>query len=99
MDQTYITPYHLQSKGVVERNNRLLVDLLRTLLMRRGKGEWDTLLLQIMRAFRGTPNTNTQETASYLLVGRELRLHDQLLNLPSPVDKCINDSIIEYKKD
>ena len=47
--------YHPESNGVVERSNRALGDSLRTLLLRCDQEEWDLLLPQVMRAFRGTP--------------------------------------------
>ena len=71
-------PYHAQANGVVERNNRGLGDALRALLLDRDQKDWDLLLPQIMRAFRGTPHTATGETANYMMLGREARLLDQL---------------------
>ena len=53
--KSHTTPYHPQANGIVERNNRGLGDSLRTLLLNRGQEEWDLLLPQLMRAFRGTP--------------------------------------------
>ena len=85
--KTHTTPYHPQANGIVERNNRVLGDSLRALLTKRGQDEWDTLLPQIMRAFRGTPHTTTNETANFLMLGRELRLPNQLINLPSPYEE------------
>ena len=78
IDKTHTTPYHHQSNGVVEWSNRKLEDQLRTLLLRRGQEEWDLLLPQIMRAFRGTPHYVTGETANLMMLGRESLLPDQL---------------------
>ncbi|XP_067947288.1 uncharacterized protein [Watersipora subatra] len=76
--KTWTTPYHPQGNGDVERNNRSLGDSLKAQLLRHGPTEWDLLLPQIMRTFRGTPHSATGETANYMMMGRELRLPDQL---------------------
>jgi len=47
VNQNRTTPYHLQGNGVVKRNNRMLSDALRSLLLGRGQEEWDTVLLQV----------------------------------------------------
>lgn len=47
------------------------------MLLGRGQ-EWDVLLPQLLQAYRGTPHTATGETANMLMLGRELRLPDQL---------------------
>jgi transposase InsO family protein len=84
INKTHTTPYHPQANGMVERNNRTLGDALRTLLLKRGQEEWDLLLPQIMRAFRGTPHTITKETPNNMMFGRELRLPDQVQCYPLP---------------
>ena len=69
---------------VVERGNRVLGDALRALLLNRGQGDWDLVLPQLLRDFRGTPHASTGETANILMVGRELRLPNLLMSIPSP---------------
>ena len=61
VERTRTTPYHPQANGIVERNNRLLGDSLRTLLIDKGQEEWDLLLPQLMRAFRGTPTPRQEK--------------------------------------
>jgi hypothetical protein len=82
--KTRSTPYHPQGNSVVERGNKTLGDSLRALLVGSSKDDWDVLLPQIMRAFRASPHSLTGETANYLMLGREVRLPDQLLHGASP---------------
>jgi len=78
VNQSRTTPYHLQGNGVVERNNRMLGDALRSLLLGRGQEEWDMVLPQVMRAYRSTSHTSTGETPNLLMLGRETRVPDHL---------------------
>ena len=72
VDKTRTTPYHPQANSMVERNNKGLGDSLRAMLLERGQDEWDVLLPQLPRAYRGTPHTATGETANMMMLGREL---------------------------
>ncbi|XP_067945258.1 uncharacterized protein [Watersipora subatra] len=51
-----------------------------------GQNEWDLLLPQLMRAYRGTLHSATGDTANMLMLGRELRLPDQLASHPPPTE-------------
>ena len=70
--QTHTTPYHPQANEVVERGNQVL----RALLLEWSQDDWDLVLPQLLRAFRGTPQSSTGETANLSMLGRELRLPD-----------------------
>ena len=63
---------------MVERNNRVLGDALRSLLINRPEEDWDILLPHVMRALRATPHSFTKETPNFMMMGREVRLPDQL---------------------
>jgi len=85
INQSGMTPYHPQGNGVVERNNRMLGDSLRSLLIGRSQEEWDTVLPQIMRAYRSTPHFSTLETPNFLMLGRETRVPEHVTyHVPAP---------------
>jgi len=56
----------------------MLGDALRSLHLGRSQEEWNTVLLQVMRAYRSTPRTSTGEILNLLMLGRETRVPDHL---------------------
>jgi len=57
------------------------------------------VLLQIMRAYRSTPHSATQETPNFLMLGRETRVPEHLTyHVPvpeSPVHEYVGGGLIE----
>ena len=53
------------------------------------------MLLQLLRAFRGTPQASTGETANMLMLGKELRLPDLLMNNPPPGDQQVHSEYVQ----
>ena len=49
-------------------------------MLKRGSREWDLVLPQLMRAFRSISPSATGKTANMLILGREIRLPDPLVN-------------------
>ena len=89
--KTRTSPYYPQGNEVVERGNRTLRDVIRTLLLLRTPQNWEKLLPEVMRAFRATPRSVTKETANRLMLGQETRLPDQLkCSAPNeePMNRC-----------
>ena len=77
--KSHTTPYHPQANGVVERGNRDLGDMLRSLLIGKDEEDWDLLLPQIMRTIRASPHKQTGETANFMMLGREVRLPEHFI--------------------
>jgi len=56
----------------------MLGDAFRSLLLGQGQEEWDVVLPQIMRSYRSTPHSSTQETPNFLMLGRETQVPEHL---------------------
>ena len=68
---------------MVERGNRDLGDMLRSMLLGKDEEDWDLLLPQIMRTIRASPHKQTGETANFMMLGRETRLPEHLMYGPA----------------
>jgi len=98
VNQSQTTPYHPQENGVVEWNNRMLGDSLRSVLIGRSQEEWGMVLPQIMRAYRSTPHSSTLETPNFLMLGRETRVPEHVTyHVPTP-ESNVHDYVDELMK-
>ena len=68
--QAHSTTYHPQTNGLVERQNRLLVNMLRAYCSRYMK-DWDKYLPQVVGAYNSTQHSTTRINPFMMLTGRE----------------------------
>ena len=95
MDASRTTPYHPEGDGQVERMNRTLLAMLRS-LEEAQKSSWCDHLNKVIFAYNCTKHETTGYSPFYLLFGRNPRLPvDTLFNLPVEHN---NRSVDEYVK-
>ena len=68
--QAQSTTYHPQTNGLVERQNRTLVSMLRVYCSRY-MTDWDRYLPQVMGAYNSTQHSTTGVSLHMMLTGRE----------------------------
>ena len=71
--QAHSTTYHPQTNGLVERQNRTLVSMLRVYCSRY-MTDWDRYLPQVMGAYNSTQHSNTGVSPHMMLTGHEKSL-------------------------
>ena len=85
--KTRTTPFHPSSDGLVERQNRTLLQMLR-IVIEENVADWDEHLPYVMAAYRNSVQESTQETPFYLMFGRHMTIPlDLCLELPKRIEK------------
>lgn len=74
-------------------------DALRTSLLDGDPCNWDQVLPHLMRALRALPHMATQETAHYLMLGRELWLPDELYGHVPPIPEQSTQHVYLLQRD
>nr|XP_034304729.1 uncharacterized protein LOC117682052 [Crassostrea gigas] len=70
--KTRTRPYHPQCDGLVERFNKTLITMLRSLVDEH-QSDWDELLPYVLIAYRSVEQESTGFSPNYLMLGREVR--------------------------
>ncbi|KAA3671970.1 uncharacterized protein DEA37_0006140 [Paragonimus westermani] len=84
--QTLTTPYHLRGNSLVERTNRAIMTVLRTLIEQHKSDCWDEILPQCFLAYGAAVHSNAGCTPSLLSPGGELRLPIEVLTPLVPAE-------------
>jgi hypothetical protein len=85
IQKTRTTPYHLQSDGMVERNNRTILTML-SAFVNEHQHDWDEHLPYISIAYRAAEHETTGNTPNYMMLGREV-------TTPLDIQYCMPRSI------
>ena len=75
--QAHSTTYHPQTNGLVERQNRTLVSMLRVYCSRY-MDDWDKHLPQVMGAYNSTEHSTTGISPHMMLTGHEMYRHHKM---------------------
>ena len=71
--QAHSTTYHPQTKGLLERQNRALVSMMRVYCSRY-MNDWDRYLPRVMGAYNTTQHSTTESSPHMMLTGHEKSL-------------------------
>ena len=90
--KTRTTSYHPQSDGLVERFNRTLVQMLKTVVNEKGD-DWDDHLPYVVSAYRHTKHESTGFSPFHLMYGRHASMPlDIIVGAPSKgVATCVTE--------
>lgn len=94
IEKTHATPLRPQSNGLVERQNRTLVAMLKP-YCQSNQNVWDTYLQQVMLAYRSTPQSSTKISPNKMLYGHEVVLPVQAFT-GRPCDQVEHKNIDVY---
>jgi transposase InsO family protein len=90
-------PYRPQGNSIVERYNRTMHNLLRTLEPEK-KRNWPDYLGELTFMYNATPHASTGFAPYFLLFSRKPRLFaDNLLDFDSVVDKPVEEWVLEHR--
>ena len=76
------SPFHPEGNSVCERLNGTLLSILKPCMLDH-PDDWDTLIPNVLMAYRSTRHSSTGFTPNYLLTGREMRLPAHVI-FPAP---------------
>ena len=83
--KTRSSPFHPEGNGICELLNGIPLSILKPCTY-DNTDQWDTLIPNILLAYRSTKHSSTGFTPTYLHSGRELRLPRQVF-FPAPESK------------
>ena len=79
--QSFTVAYHPQSNGLVERNNRKILEILRH-IVDDVKDAWEDWLPQVATSINGSLSTATGKSPYWIIFGKDKRLPYDLLTGP-----------------
>ncbi len=96
--QSRTTPYRPQSDGLVERQNRTLIDLIRVAQVQQSKS-WDEVLPLMTWAYNTSVHMSTGQTPFSMMFGRDPQTDFDLDMgiVPDPVPSCPAEYVIWLK--
>ena len=99
IDKTRTTPFHPQSIAVIERMNRILLNMLAK-TVDEFLSNWTQQLPYVMMAFRTSVHESTGYTAQFLVFGEEINLPIDI-QYPSPEQRNKTDvhQFVQQKRD
>ena len=93
MEKTKTSGYHPQGDGLVERANRTIISMLRT-VVKDHQNQWDEHLPFVLAAYRASKHASTGVSPNYLMFGREVHTPVTLM-LPPPTERPFTDEWVQ----